>query len=134
MSALAQTMFKLPTSQRWRMVSAGMHVIRNYSRKANNKDYYDILDITPKATSSEIKASYYRLSKKYHPDLNKDTNAAKQFAEISVAYQTLINNERRAIYDKTKGVQKDKANEEILATLSGIMIVGYVILRIFFKK
>ena len=37
---------------------------------ANSKEYYDILELTPKATESDIKKAYRKLSQKYHPDRN----------------------------------------------------------------
>ena len=43
--------------------------------------YYKILDVNTYSTQEEIKASYRRLSKKYHPDINKDENAEKKFKE-----------------------------------------------------
>jgi preprotein translocase subunit Sec63 len=40
-----------------------------------NKDYYKILSIDKTASDSEIKAAYYKLAKKYHPDHNKGNEA-----------------------------------------------------------
>jgi len=64
------------------------------------KNYYDVLEITPKATSAQVKSSYYRLSKKYHPDVNKTSQAQYKFSEISEAYQVLGNKKKRLIYDR----------------------------------
>ena len=42
-----------------------------YSHSNKHKTYYKILEIKPSATSTEIKESYIKLVKKYHPDCNK---------------------------------------------------------------
>lgn len=60
-------------------------------------NYYQKLDISEKASASDIKSAYRRLSLLYHPD-RPDGNAEK-FKEISEAYETLSDPERRQMYD-----------------------------------
>jgi len=64
-------------------------------------DYYRILDVESTASESEIKRSYRRLAKKYHPDLHPDQRewAQGQFKTISEAYQVLGDPQRREAYD-----------------------------------
>ena len=64
-----------------------------------SKNYYDVLGLTPRASDAQVKSAYYRLSKQFHPDLNKSKDAKNKFAEISEAYETLGNRARRRIYD-----------------------------------
>lgn len=64
------------------------------------KSHYDVLGITPKATQSDIKAAYYKLSMQYHPDINKDEGAAASFRDITAAYEVLGNYKLRKLYDK----------------------------------
>jgi len=65
------------------------------------RDYYEVLEITKNATDDEIKKSYRRLAKKYHPDLNKGDKAAEEkFKEISEAYEILMDKTKKANYDK----------------------------------
>ena len=54
------------------------------------KDYYEILEVGPNCTVEEIKQSYRRLAKKFHPDVNKAPNAHQKFIEISEAYEVLL--------------------------------------------
>lgn len=66
----------------------------------SKKDYYTLLEVERDASSEDIKKSYRRLSKKYHPDHNPgDKEAEEKFKEINEAYSTLSNNDKRREYD-----------------------------------
>ena len=65
-----------------------------------SKDLYNILGVDRNATQDEIKKSYRNLSKKYHPDLNKEPEAEAMFKEISGAYEILSDNEKKSNYDR----------------------------------
>lgn len=64
-----------------------------------NINLYEILCVNNNSDINEIKNSYRKLSKKYHPDVSKETDAAFIFSEISKAYGILSNNELRDDYD-----------------------------------
>lgn len=64
------------------------------------KDYYDILGVSKDASDDEIKHAYRKLSKKWHPDINKAPNAEAKFKEINEAYETLSDPQKRANYDQ----------------------------------
>ncbi|KAH0733421.1 hypothetical protein KY289_004609 [Solanum tuberosum] len=64
------------------------------------KDYYDVLGVSRNASKSEIKSSYRKLARSYHPDVNKEPGAEQKFKEISNAYEVLSDDEKRSIYDK----------------------------------
>jgi hypothetical protein len=63
-------------------------------------DFYQILQIDKNASMNEIKSSYIKLIKKYHPDKNKDRDAVEKFKNIQLAYQTLSNTEAKMKYDQ----------------------------------
>lgn len=68
------------------------------------KSYYEILGVQRTATQEEIKKAYRKLAKKLHPDLNpNDDQAAKQFAEVQTAYETLSEEVKRKEYDNKFG-------------------------------
>ncbi len=62
-------------------------------------NYYKILNIPMDASTIEIKKSYRALAKKYHPDINKSPDAETMFKIITIAYQTLLNPQKRKYHD-----------------------------------
>ena len=67
---------------------------------AEERDFYDVLGVSRDASQDEIKKAYRKLSKKYHPDLNKADDAEEKFKEVSAAYETLSDESKRSSYDQ----------------------------------
>ncbi|KAG6331942.1 hypothetical protein ID866_7149 [Astraeus odoratus] len=63
-------------------------------------DLYKVLELSRHATEQDIRKAYKRLSRKYHPDKNKDPGAEEKFVEIAHAYQVLSDEGKRRIYDQ----------------------------------
>lgn len=78
------------------------------------KNYYQILNVKPTATETDIKRSYRVLAKRYHPDVNPgDAAAADKFADINEANAVLSDAKARAEYDaKLKESASGRMNQE----------------------
>ncbi len=69
------------------------------------KDYYKILGVEKGASEADIKKTYRKLARKYHPDVSKEKNAEEKFKEIGEAYEVLKDKEKRAAYDQLGSYQ-----------------------------
>ena len=66
----------------------------------SKRDYYEVLGVSRSATSEELKSSFRRLARQYHPDVNGSPDAEERFKEINEAYAVLSDDQRRAAYDR----------------------------------
>ena len=66
----------------------------------NNTEYYDRLGVSKDASQDEIQRAYRKMSKKYHPDINKEPGAEEKYKEVQEAYETLSDDQKRAAYDQ----------------------------------
>lgn len=64
---------------------------------------YELFDLKPDASHSDIKKAYFSKSKKYHPDLNDSKDAVQMFQEINLAYGILSDKNKREEYDYDNG-------------------------------
>jgi molecular chaperone DnaJ len=66
---------------------------------ATVRDLYEILGVGRDATQDQIKRSYRRLAREYHPDVNPDPAAEQRFKEVTAAYEILSDPQKRQQYD-----------------------------------
>jgi len=65
-----------------------------------SKSLYETLGVSENASADEIKKSYRKLARKYHPDINKDESAVDKFKEINAAYEVLSDTDKKIQYDQ----------------------------------
>lgn len=78
------------------MFASDISILSPVHAHAGRKSYYDILGVSRAANETELKKAYRKLALKHHPDKGGDE---EKFKEISKAYDTLSNPDRRQLYD-----------------------------------
>ena len=72
------------------------------------RNYYEVMGLSRNATGLEVKKKYHDLARQFHPDRATDKElAARLFSQINLAYRTLIDENRRSLYDA--GLQSEEA-------------------------
>eukprot|EP00916_Digyalum_oweni_P000788 GHVL01001579.1.p1 GENE.GHVL01001579.1~~GHVL01001579.1.p1 ORF type:complete len:634 (-),score=156.52 GHVL01001579.1:98-1999(-) len=78
--------------------------VSTVSRQSDGVVFYKTLEVSPKASSQEIKKAYRKLASRWHPDKNPNCEACQyKFHEIAQAYEVLSDEEKRRVYDMTYG-------------------------------
>lgn len=85
-------------------------------RPGESATLYSVLGVKPEVAGAEIKASWRRLIRQWHPDRNSEPDAAAQFMAIQGAYETLSDPARRARYDAGLALERSlRSNASIVA-------------------
>ena len=71
-------------------------------------NYYEVLEVKPNSRPDEIKSSFRRLAKKYHPDRSREEGADAKMRMIIKAYDTLINERERSAYDQKLRMEAER--------------------------
>jgi len=75
------------------------------------KNLYELLGIKKGASKEDIKRAFRKMARKYHPDVNPgDKNAEEKFKEINQAYQILMDDEKRKMYDQFGVIDGDPSS------------------------
>lgn len=67
---------------------------------ATKRDYYEVLGVRRDADDAELKRSFRKLARQYHPDVNREPGAEERFKEIGEAYEVLSDPQKRQLYDQ----------------------------------
>ena len=100
-----------------------------------NKDYYAILQVDPRAEPEVIEAAYRRLSRKYHPDVSAQADAAQRMRELNEAFEVLSDPGRRRAYDHHRSFLGRPASAPMPAGLPDLLkalprYIGFAVLAI----
>jgi hypothetical protein len=95
-------------------------------KSSSRKNPYRVLEVPAYSSFQEIKANYRRLSKKYHPDRNKDNSAKERLLDINEAYEYL--KKKRGVDDSFE--EDDSYFKHLLTESIGIIIGIYIFNRI----
>ncbi len=67
---------------------------------SNKRDYYEVLGVAKGASADEIKKSYRKLARKYHPDVSEEADSEAKFKELNEAYEVLSDEQKKSVYDR----------------------------------
>lgn len=91
-----------------------------------SKNYYEILAVSRDATAEQIKKSYRKLARKYHPDVSKEADAEERMQELNVAYDVLSNEAKKTEYDfELDNPQQNAGHHQYKSNMEGQDFSGF---------
>ncbi|XP_033210031.1 dnaJ homolog subfamily B member 12-like isoform X2 [Belonocnema kinseyi] len=88
-------------------------------------DYYEILAVSKKATSTELKQAFKNRCLEVHPDKNKAPGATEAFQAVGLAFGVLIDPEKREEYD-SQGIAMKLETGEIFGQNLALLVLGFI--------
>ncbi|HEY7295546.1 MAG TPA: J domain-containing protein [Dehalococcoidia bacterium] len=85
----------------------------------DDEDYYETLQVSPRADAEVIEAAYRVLARRYHPDRNRSPAATARMAQINAAWETLRDPRRRAGYDRARRIPAVRGRQAATAGAPG---------------
>src|ERR1700680_3352174 len=86
------------------------------------KDYYAVLGVPRDADQDAIRRAYRKLARKYHPDLNSDSDAEDRFKELGEAYEVLSDPDKRERYDRLGANRREEEQAAADGALRGFLL------------
>lgn len=93
----------------------------------SKRDFYEVLGVSEGASGDEIKKAYRKLARKYHPDVNKESDAEDKFKEVKEAYDTLSDPQKKAHYDQFGHTDPNQGFAVVVLTLVAVVLVIFSI-------
>lgn len=78
---------------------------------SRGSNHYQVLGLKTDASEKDIKSAYFKLAKKYHPDLNSGADARDKFEKVSKAYEMLSDSAKKEMYDQQMGFGRSQFND-----------------------
>jgi curved DNA-binding protein CbpA len=94
-----------------------------------SRDYYEILQLEPDATTEEVQKAYRSLALRFHPDRNPTPEAASTMQIINEAYSVIGEPSRRLVYDRERrlGASKGIAQPVLRAAYEALLKQGWIV-------
>jgi curved DNA-binding protein len=89
------------------------------------KDYYAVLGVPRDADADAIRRAYRKLARRYHPDVNSDSDAEERFKEVGEAYDVLSDPEKRERYDRLGDLWRSGADAGDVADFEDLFGQGF---------
>lgn len=86
---------------------------------SRGSNHYQVLGLKTDASEKDIKSAYFKLAKKYHPDLNPGPDARDKFERVSKAYELLSDSAKKEVYDQQMGFGRSQFNDMHFSSQSG---------------
>ena len=81
-------------------IVTGLAIKLGYELYGMDKNYYEVLEVSRHSSVLDIRQAYKQISKKLHPDKNHAANAEEMFQQVKTAYDVLMDEAQRDVYNR----------------------------------